>query len=314
MSSPPVPAPKYTKHDSILIAKHRVDEFVKKLWSDTIAGVYGEAWYITTMSKCSFDKIGEALSERGGRAHTLRVLTLDPNLNRKALQGLVTDVFVLVEILPYGTDKRDRPALYIRLEDDKESYQTFAKAFKELWTASPELVIRESVDANTQYTQFATELRRYRDYELTAAGWFGALQIGLATVVWREPGWMLGILCANCLAQFVLAALIYILGFSGVFSVQYSKIRGRQLQQDVVNKRFPEALSGLPPAKVTPYHWIVIVLGVLPVVHVCLLAFLLHWPIYITLPSILVPLILMVGAPWAIGKFVGFIEKPNKAV
>jgi hypothetical protein len=285
------------------------------------------------MSKCSFEDLQKALPTEPNGARPLRVLTLDPNLDRAAveavgrglvehrdtphgavrqvreaalqwlglardsryagflrvnaydsaptLQGiLVPDQFVLVELLPYDTFKENRPALFIRRTDDEKNFGVFAKAFEALWNQSSPLVLGESVDVSSQYTQACHELRRYRDYELTAAGWFAALQIGLATVVWREPAKMAEVLGKNGVVQFLLPTLIYILGLSGILSVCYTKGRYKQLDQ-AMSRRFPDAYhwARLPKSRVSiqPIFWIVGMLGLLPVVHVFILGFAFHW-------------------------------------
>jgi hypothetical protein len=318
---------------SSLIARHRLDSVCQQVWLDTIAGRYEGALYVTIMSQCSFERLRKALPTEPASARPLRVLTLDPNLDRAAIEALgrhlvehrnapegavkqvreaalqwlalareskyaaflrlksynssptlqgilVPDQFVLVELLPYDTFKENRPAIFIRQTDDEENYSTFAKAFETLWAQSSPLVFGESVDASSQYTQAYHELRRYRDFELAAAGWFAALQIGLATVVWRDPAGMVKVLGKSDIAQFLLPVLVYLLGFSGILSVCYSKSRYEQLVQAMLG-RFPDAYEWprLPPSRklAQPFFWIVGVLGFLPVVHVFLLGLALGW-------------------------------------
>ena len=83
--------------------------------------------------------------------------------------------FVLVELLPYGLSTSERPALLIHKSDEEESFEVFAKAFEGVWAHAAPLLPGDAVDDNTLYSQSYMELRRYRDYELAAAGWFGAL-------------------------------------------------------------------------------------------------------------------------------------------
>jgi hypothetical protein len=127
------------------------------------------------------------------------------------------------------------------------------------------------VDFNTQYTQAYNELRRYRDYELQAAGWFAVLQIGLATLAWRDLLFLHKNLDNNGFAQFVFTALVYLIGVSGVISVSFAQARYQALQNATV-RRFGEAYTwtNLPKASglVKPVNWIIGMLGLLSCVYV----------------------------------------------
>ena len=162
----------------------------------------------------------------------------------------------------------------------------------------------------TQYTQAYRELRRYRDYELAAAGWFGALQLGLATVIWRDPLGMASLLGQSTIAQCAFSVLIYLLGFSGVLSVCYGKSRYEQLVR-AMRKRFGDAYEWprLPRSsrRAQPFLWIVAVLALLPAVHVMLLGRALHWPIPVQGLSFLLPFALTFAlVSWF--DSVGFVE------
>jgi hypothetical protein len=61
------------------------------------------------------------------------------------------------------------------------------------------------IDKNTIYTQSLMEYRRYRDYELTAAGWFTGLQIAFITAVSHIPDHLLCPLRTDLIATILFA-------------------------------------------------------------------------------------------------------------
>lgn len=83
--------------------------------------------------------------------------------------------------------------------------------------------------SDTVYTQWCTEFRRHRDYELTAAGWFSALQIGLATIMYHLPDSISNTLHDHATPKIAWTILVSLVGLSGVLAVSYTKERTSQL-------------------------------------------------------------------------------------
>jgi hypothetical protein len=205
----------------------------------------------------------------GAQARHSSFLRLKSYASTPTMQGFcVRDDFILVEILPYEVATQERPALLIKKCENEELFKLFTQSFETLWNNGSTLTVR-GVDENTQYTQAYTEFRRYRDYELTAAVWFGALQIGVATTISRLPDSVVKGL-GQLVPQIFLAVIILVIGISGVVSVSYTKNRQDQLSQAMVD-RFGSAFNwhGMQKARLlaTPYWWILAALMLLPVAN-----------------------------------------------
>ena len=203
--------------------------------------------------------------------HFLQVKTYD---SIPMFQGiLVPDQIISIELIPYCVHKAERPGLIIG--KDHAAYKRLEQAFDELWKDGVALVVPR-VDDNTQYTQACMELRRYRDYELNVAVWFGALQLGLATVIAKTD------LSQTILIQRIpsafLAGLITLLGISAIISICYGKARYEELSA-VTSSRFGYAYDWpkLSRTALQPFVFILAVLAFLPIANVFFAGVLLKW-------------------------------------
>jgi hypothetical protein len=296
------------------IPAHRSDSESHEIWNQVINGDHPDALLVTIMSKESFKDIELALRNNPEQRRPFRVLTLDPAMNKHAIEAfgrhlsehksapseaipqvrnaairwaalakrfpgrmvvktynsaptlhgiLVENDVVLVELIPYDTPKGSRPAVLIRRADDKDNFDLFANAFKRLWENGKDIVAPVEVDDNTLYTQAYTELRRYRDYELTAATWFTALQIGLGVALSANTSTYQFVLKHNpALTQYVVGGVIWVLGAAGVSAVSYAKARYEQLRK-AMECRFgafytwPTLPRGRLGWFISPFSWIV---------------------------------------------------------
>jgi hypothetical protein len=137
----------------------------------------------------------------------------------------------------------------------------------------------DELSINTLYTQWCTDLRRHRDYELTAAVWFSALQIGLATAAGRLPDPLTNALRVDITAKIIWALLVTLIGLSGVLAVAYTKERTRQLASFMNNGLGLGATRPLPKSTfVSPYLMVMTNLIFLPVANLLFGGVVLAWP------------------------------------
>lgn len=94
----------------------------------------------------------------------------------------------------------------------------------------------EEVSSDIIYQELYQEMRRYRDYELSASMWYTTILLAvLGAILSAKYGGNLGLekFMDECIVKFITAFIILIIGSSGMWSVYFSHRRYNHLRSFV---------------------------------------------------------------------------------
>ena len=77
---------------------------------------------------------------------------------------------------------------------------------------------KDKITPDVVYQEMYQEMRRFRDYELTAATWYTTILLAFLGYVFQFQDQDL---LANGIAKFFISALAALIGFGGIFSIEY---------------------------------------------------------------------------------------------
>ncbi len=118
------------------------------------------------------------------------------------------------------------------------------------------------VSKDTIYSELYTEMRRYRDYELTVSTWYVAILLAiLSGIITIKYGAGFKVLFSECIVKVVFASVVTLIGLGCCYSVDYVSCQNRRLRKHVTAKLEPD-WNKLEPNKtiLKPNHIIIMTL------------------------------------------------------
>jgi len=97
----------------------------------------------------------------------------------------------------------------------------------------------KKVSSDIAYQELYQEMRRYRDYELSASTWYTTILLailgGILAAKYGNPALIQ--LFRECFVKFIAAFIVLIVGGSGVWSIYFSHRRYRHIRDYVFDKK-----------------------------------------------------------------------------
>jgi hypothetical protein len=195
-------------------------------------------------------------------SESFEVLEVRKYASIPTLQGIIVKEWAHMELLPFRAAKGDRPAFCAKA--NHEPYSLFKRAFDELWISAKPMSEGALISKAIIYSETSAELRRYRDYELSASTWFTAIQLAISGAIVSDKARLFyqGDVCWRAILA---AMLAYWVSATAVFCVAFAQHRMLRLR-GWFESEFPNTKPTIPanPLVVTPYHAISLVLAFLP--------------------------------------------------
>jgi hypothetical protein len=131
----------------------------------------------------------------------------------------------------------------------------------------------QQVTADAVYAEFYNEMRRDRDYELSASTWYTVILLGIAGVIVSakfgdasQTSVLASLLKQNMSVQFILALLITLIGGAAVYSIRYMNLRYHELRKytDTLEpswKKFSPVKRPISPVQLTFFTLFTLIVG-----------------------------------------------------